>query len=117
AVTVLFTGAAVFGPMLWMIYNMVYFDDPLMFAFGRGSARDIAQEYFFRTGKLFPTAGKIAESLTTYWTDVAYCLNPSILWLALAGVFLAWMMWREIGWRKTFIVVALAGGPFLFYAY
>src|SRR5258708_11768434 len=44
--TVLFTGAAVLGPMLWMIYNMVYFDDPLMFTFVRGSARDYAQEYF-----------------------------------------------------------------------
>src|SRR5262245_25645335 len=40
ASTILFAGAAVTGPLLWMLYNMFYFDDPLMFAYGRGSARD-----------------------------------------------------------------------------
>ncbi len=115
--TILFTGAASSGPLLWMIYNRVYFDDPLMFAFGRGSARDYAQEYFFRTGKLFPTAGRIFESVSTYWVDVAYCLNPGVLWLAFAGIILALFLWREAGWRKTVIVVSLAAGPFLFYCY
>jgi len=38
ASTILFTGAAVAGPMLWMLFNMIYFDDPLMFAYGLGSA-------------------------------------------------------------------------------
>jgi len=117
ASTVLFTGAAVLGPMLWMIYNMAYFDDPLMFVFGRGSARDYAQEYFFRTGKLFPTAGKVLESLSTYWADVAYCLNPSVVWLAFAGACLSWLIWRHGCWRSTIILVSLAVGPFLFYSY
>jgi len=115
--TVLFAGASVFGPMLWMIYNLVYFDDPLMFAFGRGSARDYAQDYFFRNGKHFPTAGNIIDSVTTYWTAVAYCLNPFVLWLAFAGVCLAWLMWRNGGWRTTLIVITLAIGPFAFYVY
>lgn len=117
AATTLFTGAAAFGPMLWMLYNMAYFDDPLMFAYGRGSARDYAQEYFYKTGKLFPTAGKIVDSFATYWTDVAYCLNPNVLWLALAGVVLAGILWKQTGWRKPLVVIALAGGPFLFYCY
>src|SRR5947207_2507974 len=65
ASTILFAGAASTGPMLWMLYNMFYFDDPLMFAFGRGSARDYAQEYFFRTGKTFATAGRFWDSLAT----------------------------------------------------
>jgi hypothetical protein len=37
--TILFAGAAVLGPMLWMLFNMIYFDDPLMFAYGTGSAQ------------------------------------------------------------------------------
>jgi hypothetical protein len=56
----------------------VLFDDPLMFAFGRGSARDYAQEYF-SNGKTFATAGKLWDSLSTYFIDVAYCVNPVVL--------------------------------------
>jgi len=114
---VLFTGAAVVGPMLWMIYNLVYFDDPLMFAFGRGSAWDYAQEYFLRTGKHFPTAGSWIESLRTYWTDVAYCVNPVILWLSVLGASVGWLMWRKRDWRIALIVTVFAVGSFLFYSY
>ena len=117
AATILFAGASSLGPMLWMIYNMVYFEDPLMFAFGRGSARDYAQEHFFRTGKLFHTAGDFSRSIATYWTDVAYCLNPAVLALALAGAILAWIVWRKESWRIALIVVALAVVPFLYYTY
>jgi hypothetical protein len=117
ACTILFAGAAVFGPMLWMIYNMAYFDDPLMFIFGRGSARDYAQEYFFRTGKLFPTAGQAWASLKTFWIDVAYCVNPIVLWFAVAGIAFAWTAWRHGRWRATIIPVALAVAPFLYYSY
>ncbi len=117
AATILFGGAAALGPMLWMIYNMVCFDDPLMFTYGRGSALDYAQDHFIRTGKLFTTAGKIVVSVSTYWTDVAYCLNPGVLWLALAGVCLAWLMWRNGAWRSTLLIVTMAVGPFLYYSY
>ena len=54
--TILFMGAACLGPMLWMLYNMVYFDDPLMFAYGAGSA------LINDTGKVFGTAGNIQAS-------------------------------------------------------
>src|SRR6185436_6608222 len=50
-VTTLFTGACTLGPMLWMLYNMFYFDDPLMFAYGIGSAE------VNNTGKTFGTSG------------------------------------------------------------
>jgi len=103
--------------MLWMIYNMVYFEDPLLFVFGRGSARDYALEHFLRTGKHFPTAGQLIASVHTYWTDVAYCLNPVILWLAVAGTCLSLLVWRSGVWRKTVAIVTLALAPFLFYAY
>src|SRR5437016_5473019 len=40
ASSIIFAGAAVTGPLLWMIFNLVYFEDPLMFAYGAGSAQD-----------------------------------------------------------------------------
>jgi hypothetical protein len=117
ASTILFAGAACLGPMLWMIYNMVYFDDPLMFAYGRGSARDYAQEYLFRTGKTFATAGKFWDSFLTYSIDVAYCVNPVVLWLGLVGLIVSLAMLRRRYWRPTFILAAGSLVPFCFYVY
>ncbi len=115
--TIVFTGAAVLGPLLWMVYNMTYFDDPLIFARGPGSARDYAESYFLRTGKHFPTAGNWISSLTTYWTDVAYCLNPVVLGLGIVGICLLWRRWRGGRWRGAVIILAVAGAPFAFYVY
>lgn len=117
ASAILFAGAAATGPMLWMLYNMFYFDDPLMFAYGRGSARDYAQEYFFRTGKTFATAGSWWDSLATYFIDVAYCVNPAVLWLGLAGLILSLAMLRSRYWRPTFILSLGTLVPFTFYVY
>ncbi len=117
ASAILFAGAAAAGPMLWMLYNMAYFDDPLMFTFGRGSAADYAQEYFFRTGKTFATAGKWWDSLSTYFIDVAYCLNPALLWLGLAGLVVTLAMLRSRYWRPTFILALGTLAPFTFYVY
>jgi hypothetical protein len=99
--TILFMGAACLGPMLWMLYNMVYFDDPLMFAYGAGSA--IVND----TGKVFGTAGNIQASFERYFIDVAYSMNPNVVWLAVAGIFLAIVLMRHYDWRAT---VVLAGG-------
>src|SRR5207248_243216 len=117
ASTILFAGAAVTGPMLWMLYNMFYFDDPLMFAFGRGSARDYAQEYFFRTGKTFATAGRFWDSLATYFIDVAYCVNPVVLWFGLAGLVISLAMLRTRYWWPTALLSLGALVPFVFYVY
>jgi hypothetical protein len=117
ASTILFAGAACTGPMLWMLYNMVYFDDPLMFAYGRGSARDYAQEYFFRTGKTFATAGKFWDSLASYFIDVAYCVNPAVLWLGLIGLMITLTLLRTRYWRPAFIFALGAIVPFSFYVY
>jgi hypothetical protein len=103
--------------MLWMLYNMIYFDDPLMFAYGRGSARDYAQEYFFRTGKSFATAGKLWDSLATYFVDVAYCVNPIVLWFGIAGLVISLAVLRRRYWRPTVVLAVGAMAPFMFYAY
>jgi hypothetical protein len=116
ASTVLFAGAAAAGPMLWMLFNMAYFDDPLMFAYGRGSAQDYAQEYFFRTGKTFATAGDWSDSFATYFVNVAYCLNPAIVWLALGGVAVSMTQFHR--YWKPLLILAIGGFvPYGFYVY
>src|SRR5262249_33674435 len=107
--TILFMGAAVLGPMLWMIYNMVYFDDPLMFSYGIGSA--LVNE----TGKIYGTSGRLVESFFRYFVDVAYCLNPGVLWLALGGFTFALIMLSQRNWRPTLVVIVLCGTMFSFY--
>jgi hypothetical protein len=108
ASTILFTGAAVAGPMLWMLFNIVYFDDPLMFAYGTGSAQDYA------SARSFPTAGKWWDSAVTYFIDVAYCVNPAVLWLGFAGLVLSLILVGRRYWRPTLI---LASGCFALFAF
>jgi hypothetical protein len=110
--TILFMGAAALGPMLWMLYNMVYFDDPLMFSYGIGSA------LINGTGKTHGTSGRIFESLLRYFIDVAYSLNPGVLWLAVGGFVFALLMlskrnWRN--WRPTLVLIVFCVTLFGFY--
>jgi hypothetical protein len=107
--TILFTGGAVLGPMLWMLFNMIYFDDPLMFAYGIGSAQAN------NTGKAFGTAGKAIESFMRYFIDVAYGLNPGVVWLAVGGFAVALLMLRRRDWRPTFVLLAGSAALFGFY--
>ena len=109
ASTVLFIGAAVLGPMLWMVFNMVYFDDPLMFAYGIGSAQSIS------AGKAFGTAGKLWDSVVRYFIDVAYSLSPGVLWLGVAGFVFALSLLRRRNWRPALVVVACGVTLFGFY--
>jgi len=109
AATILFMGAAVLGPMLWMLFNMVYFDDPLMFAYGIGSAQ--AND----TGKTFGTTGDLLGSFMRYFIDVAYSLNPGVLWLALGGFGFALLLLRHRNWRPTFVLIAACAAMFGFY--
>jgi hypothetical protein len=114
---ILFAGAAAAGPLLWMLYNMVYFEDPLMFVFGPGSAQHYAQEYFFRTGKTFATAGDLWNSFATYFIDVAYCLNPGVVWLAAGGLVLSLVFARRERAKATFVLLVSAAAPFAFYVF
>jgi len=106
---ILFTGAAALGPLIWMIFNWIYFEDPLMFAIGAGSAQ------VNNTGKAFGTAGKVWESAVRYFIDVAYSLNPGVVWLGVAGFVFAVYLLRHRNWRPTLVVVAGAGSVFSFY--
>src|SRR5579883_615737 len=107
--TILFTGAACLGPMLWMLFNMVYFGDPLIFAIGAGSAQADT------TGKAFGTAGRIWESCERYFVDVAYSLNPGVVWLALAGFVFAIILLRHPNWRPALVMLSACVSLFAFY--
>lgn len=109
AKTILFTGAAVLGPMLWMLFNMIYFDDPLMFAYGAGSALSD------NTGKTFGAAGQLLLSVIRYTIDVAYCLNAGVLWLGLGGLGIALFAFRNRNWRPTVVLLAGCLAVFGFY--
>jgi hypothetical protein len=61
---------------------------------------------------MFGTAGKALESFGRYFIDVAYCLNPSVLWLGVAGFILSLMLLRHRFWRST--LVLLSGSVTLF---
>jgi hypothetical protein len=95
--------------MLWMLYNMVYFDDPLMFAYGIGSA--LSND----TGKVFGTSGNLVESFVRYFIDVAYSVNPGVLWLAIGGLAFALSLLRQRNWRPTFVLVSACVTMFAFY--
>jgi hypothetical protein len=107
--TILFTGAAALGPLLWMIYNWIYWEDPLWFAFGTESAA------VNDTGKAFGTAGKLWESTGRYFIDVAYCLNSGVVWLGIAGLGFAIYMLGHRNWRPTLVVIAGCASMFGFY--
>jgi hypothetical protein len=107
--SILFAGAAAIGPMLWMLFNFVYFDDPLMFIYGLGSAQDYAS----RTK--FPTAGKWLDSAILYFIDSAYCLNPAVIWLAVGGIVVSLIFIGRRYWRPTFVLIGSCLTVFTFY--
>jgi Dolichyl-phosphate-mannose-protein mannosyltransferase len=109
ASTILFTGAASLGPLLWMIFNWIYFEDPLAFAIIAGSAQAN------NTGKAFGTAGNMWESAVRYFIDAAYSLNAGVLWLGIAGFgFAIFLLWHR-NWRPSLVMVAGGASLFSFY--
>jgi hypothetical protein len=109
ASTILFAGAASVGPLLWMIFNWIYFEDPLMFAIGVGSAQ------VNNTGKAFGTAGRVWDSFNRYFLDVAYNLNSGVLWLGIAGLALSIIALRHHNWRPTLVLISGCLSLFAFY--
>ncbi|HEY2383345.1 MAG TPA: glycosyltransferase family 39 protein [Terriglobia bacterium] len=107
--SILFAGAASVGPLLWMIFNWIYFEDPLMFALGTGSAQVNS------TGKAFGTAGNLWDSAVRYFVDVAYSLNPGVLWLGIGGFALAVFLLRHYNWRPALVMIVGSASLFSFY--
>src|SRR5207302_169835 len=109
ACSILFAGAAATGPLLWMLFNLFYLDDPLMFVYGIGSAQDYA------TRAKFVTAGNWWDSAVLYFIDAAYCLNPGVMWLGIGGVILSLTFFGRRYWRPNIVLVAGCIAIFAFY--
>jgi len=76
-----------------VLFNLVYFDEPLFFAYGIGSA----QSYASHTKYL--TAGSWADSAVLYFMDSAYCLNPVLVWIGVGGIIVSLIFIRRDYWR------------------
>jgi hypothetical protein len=109
ACSIIFAGAAATGPLLWMLFNLFYFDDPLMFAYGIGSAQDYASR------AKFVTAGNWWDSAVLYFMDAAYCLNPGVMWLGIGGIILSLTFFGRRYWRPNIVLVAGCLAIFAFY--
>src|SRR5216117_3058787 len=109
--SIIFAGAAVTGPMLWMLFNLVYFDDPLFFAYGIGSAQSYASH------AKYLTAGSWADSAVLYFMDSAYCLNPVLVWIGVGGIIVSLIFIRRDYWRPTIVLLAGCLTIFLFYTF
>ena len=100
ASTILFAGAAAAGPMLWMLFNMIYFDDPIMFIYGTGSAQA------YSNAAKSPIAWKLWDSVLTYFIDVAYCVNSGVLWLGIGGLITSLIFLRRRYWRPILVLAS-----------
>src|SRR5947199_77672 len=100
-----------FNPHLIYLFNLVYFEDPLTFAYGIGSA----QAYASQTKYL--TAGSWADSAVLYFMDSAYCLNPVLVWIGLGGIIVSLLFSRRDYWRPTIVLLAGCLTIFLFYTF
>lgn len=107
---VLFTTLAGFGIVLWVLWNLVIFHDPLYFAFGPYSAH-AQQEQLEAAGNL-ATKGNLPFSIKTYFYALAYNSNIFILLLGLIGSIV--MIFDKTIRITTKLVLSALYAPVLF---
>ncbi len=110
---VLFGAIALYGLVLWVLYNLIIFHDPLYFLHSAYSAQAIngAQAQFGLLG----TKGSVWQSVLTYGWDVVDVVGGPIL--ILAGVSLvALTAVRHPDRRRTLFTMALLAAPVAFEA-
>ncbi len=108
---VLFSAIACYGLVLWFLYNLIIFHDPLYFLHSAYSAQAIngAQAQFGLLG----TKGSIYQSLLTYGWDVVDVVGgPVVVISGLSLVALAAI--RHPDRRRTLFTLALLAAPAVF---
>ena len=65
------------------------------------------------SGDVFASQPRLLSS----FIDVAYCINPGVLWLGLAGLAVSLFMIRSRYWRPTVLLSLGTLVPFSFYVY
>jgi hypothetical protein len=108
---VVFLGIGSYGIVLWLIYNLTIFHDPLYFLHSAYSAQAInrGQAQFGLLG----TRGSIGESVLTYAWDVLAVVGPIVL---LVGVVTAaaLVLTRTPERRRTALILMLLFAPVAF---
>jgi hypothetical protein len=87
--TILFCTLAGFGIVLWFLWNLLIFKDPLYFAFGPYSAH--AQQDQLDAAGVLPTKGQWATSFRIYLYAMAYNVGALTLFLGVAGAVALWL--------------------------
>ena len=117
AVSIAYTITPVNAALLWLLYNLIVFDNPLAFIRGEHSSSAIVSDLAARgiiptAGGLPPEAGHPWLALTTY-VQAAVDVNGLLL-TALAGVGVLVALLRVRGQPQNLVLLALAA-PSLYY--
>src|SRR5947207_372976 len=100
-----------YGILLWFIYNLTIFGDPLYFLHSQYSAQVIngSQARFGMLG----TKGNLIESLLTYGWDIAGVVGPVVL-IAAAAAVVGLVFGRDARRRRILCTLVLLGAPVAF---
>jgi hypothetical protein len=105
-----FCTLAGFGIVLWFLWNLIIFKDPLYFAFGPYSAH--AQQEQLASASALPTKGHLFLSLKYYFYALAYTSNIVTLLFGMIGAIVLWCDKKVSGTIK--IVSTALFVPFAF---
>jgi hypothetical protein len=106
---VLFGVIGTYGIVLWLLYNLIIFRDPLYFLHSAYSAQAINEAQAQFAG----TKGNAWESILTYGWDMIGILGAPVL-IAGVGSSIALLAIRHPDRRRTMFTLALLGAPVLF---
>ena len=108
--TLVFGAIGGYGIVLWILYNLIIFHDPLFFMRSPFSAE--ASEAVLERQGLLPTQGHIYQSVLTYGWDMVDLLGPIVAVAALCAMALVIAGGRAR--RRTLAVLALMSGSVVF---
>lgn len=108
--TVLFVTLAGFGVILWLLWNLLIFKDPLYFIFGPYSAH--SQQDQLEAAGVLPTKWNLPFSFKVYFYALAYNSGAFALVLGAVGALLLWFDRRLPSGVRAATVVLIA--PLLF---
>jgi hypothetical protein len=100
-----------YGVVLWLLYNLIIFHDPLYFIQGAYSAQ-AQQDVLAGFGGL-ATKGNVARSAATYGWTATDVLGPAVVGATVAGIA-ALALIRHPGRRRALVVLGVLGAPVIF---
>lgn len=108
---IFFLTLASFGIILWFLWNLLIFKDPLYFSFGPYSAR--AQQLRLEQAGVLATKGDLLFSAKIYLYSVIYNLNAFTFILSIFGMVALWLE-KSIKKSVRIAAVILLTVPFFF---